>query len=78
MKAICDAFPMLKTIKPARDSRLPFKLGKNRNAEYAEILGRLGILSIYGIESEFHYGYPETKGEACDVIVRACIAALGE
>lgn len=78
VKAICDAFPMLKTIKPARDSRLPFKLGKNRNSEYAEILGRLGILSIYGIESEFHYGYPVTKGEACDVIVRACIAALGE
>ena len=77
VKAVCDAFPVLATIKPGRDSRLPFKLGKNRNAEYAEILGRLGILSIYGIENEFHYGYPVTKGEACDVIVRACIVALG-
>ena len=78
VKAVCDAFPMLKTIKPAKDSRPPFKIGKNRNSEYAEILGRLGILNIYGIENEFHYGYPVTKGEACDVIVRACIAALGE
>lgn len=77
VKAVCDAFPVLMTVKPARNSRLPFKLGKNRNSEYAEILGRLGILSIYGIENEFHYGYPVTKGEACDIIVRACIAALG-
>ena len=77
VKAVCDAFPVLGTMKPARNSRLPFKLGKNRNSEYAEILGRLGILSIYGIENEFHYGYPVTKGEACDIIVRACIVALG-
>ena len=77
VKAVCDAFPVLGTVKPAKDSRIPFKLGKNRNAEQAEILGRLGILSIYGIENEFHYGYPVTKGEACDVIVRACIVALG-
>ncbi|MBQ7169793.1 MAG: FAD-dependent oxidoreductase [Synergistaceae bacterium] len=79
VKAVCDAFPALKTIKPPKNSRLPFRLGKNRNAEYAEILGRLGILSLYSIDSgEFHYGYPVTKGEACDIIVRACIAALGE
>ena len=76
VKAVCDAFPMLKDIKPKKNSRLPYRLGKNRNAESAEILARLGILNIYSTESEFHYGYPVTKGEACDVIVRACIAAL--
>ena len=77
VKAVCDAFPMLKDIKPKKTSRLPYRLGKNRNLESAEILTRLGILDIYSTESEFHYGYPVTKGEACDVIVRACIAALG-
>ena len=77
VRAVCDAFPVLAEIKAPKNSRLPFKLGKNRNAECAEILGRLGILSIYSIENEFHYGYPVTKGEACDIIVRACIAALG-
>ena len=77
VKAVCDAFPMLKDIKPKKTSRLPYRLGKNRNLESAEILTRLGILNIYSTESEFHYGYPVTKGEACDVIVRACIAALG-
>ena len=77
VKAVCDAFPVLRDIKPAKNSRLPFKLGKNRNYESAEILGRLGILNIYGAENDFHYGYPVTRGEACDVIVRACIAALG-
>ena len=76
VKAVCDAFPMLKNIKPKKNLRLPYRLGKNRNAESAEILARLGILNIYSTESEFHYGYPVTKGEACDVIVRACIAAL--
>ncbi|MBQ3585180.1 MAG: FAD-dependent oxidoreductase, partial [Synergistaceae bacterium] len=76
VKAVCDAFPMLKDIKSKKNSRLPYRLGKNRNAESAEILARLGILNIYSTESEFHYGYPVTKGEACDVIVRACIAAL--
>ena len=76
VKAVCDAFPMLKDIKPKKTSRLPYRLGKNRNLESAEILTRLGILNIYSTESEFHYGYPVTKGEACDVIVRACIAVL--
>ena len=68
---------MLENVKPPKDSKMPFKLGKNRNSECAEILGRLGALSIYGREDDFHYGYPVTKGEACDVIVRACIALLG-
>ena len=77
LKAVCDAFPMLENVKPPKDSKMPFKLGKNRNSECAEILGRLGALSIYGREDDFHYGYPVTKGEACDVIVRACIALLG-
>ena len=77
VKAVCDAFPMLKDVKPAKNSKLPFKLGKNRNAESAEILGRLGLLEIYSIENEFHFGYPVTKGEACDVIVRACVLAAG-
>ena len=78
VKAVCDAFPALNKIKLPKNSRLPFKLGKNRNAKYAEILGKLGILSIYSIDNNFHYGYPVTKGEACDIIVRACVAALGE
>ncbi len=77
VKAVCDAFPALKDIKPARKSKPPFKLGKNRNYESAELLGRLGVLDIYGIEDDFHYGYPVTKGEACDVIVRACILTAG-
>ncbi len=77
VKAVCDAFPVLKTIEPPKKSRLPFKLGKNRNYESAEILARLGVLDIYSIEDDFHYGYPVTKGEACDVIVRACILIAG-
>ena len=56
--------------------KLPFKLGKNKNFDETEILGRLGILSLYDDEADFHYGYPVTKGEACDVIVKACIAAI--
>ena len=78
LRAVCDAFPVLSEIKPPKNVKFQFKLGKNRNSECAEILAKLGVLSIYGREDDFHYGYPVTKGEACDVIVRACIAALGE
>ncbi|MBQ9432900.1 MAG: FAD-dependent oxidoreductase [Synergistaceae bacterium] len=75
VKAVCEAFPALMEIPEPKDARLPFKLGKHRNSEYAEILGRLGILNIYGSDSEFHYGRPVTKAEATDIIVRACVYA---
>ena len=77
-KAVYDAFPALKDIVPPKNARIPFKAGKHRNSEYVEVLGRLGILDVYGIEGEFYYGRPVTKGEAADVVVRACVAALGK
>ncbi|MBQ7543641.1 MAG: FAD-dependent oxidoreductase [Synergistaceae bacterium] len=76
-KAVYDAFPALRDIKPARNAHIPFKVGKHRNSEYVEVLGKLGVLDVYGIESEFYYGRPVTKGEAADVVVRACVAASG-
>ena len=77
-KAVYEAFPKLKEITPPKNARAPFKAGKHRNAEYAERLGRLGVLDVYGRETEYYYGRPVTKGEAVDIIVRACIAAAGE
>ena len=76
-RAVYEAFPALSEAKPQRNSRSPFKLVKHRNAEYVEKLGRLGVLDVYRIEADFHYGYPVTKGEAADIIVRACVAASG-
>ena len=76
MKAVYDAIPSLSKIEPPKNVKIPFKLGKNKNFDETEILGRLGILSFYDGETDFHYGYPVTKGEACDVIVRACVAAI--
>ncbi len=73
VKAMCEAFPELKNIKPQKDIRQPFKKDRNRNWPYVEILGRLGLLNVYAIDSEFHYGRPVTKGEATDIIVRACV-----
>lgn len=75
-KAVCEAFPELREIT-VKNARVPFKIGSHRNAEYAEILGKLGILDVYGREREFYYGRPVTKGEATDIIVRACIVAAG-
>ena len=75
IRAVCDAFPDLKNIEHKKNTRIPFKITRNKNAEYAEILGRLGILDVYSGEKEFHYGRPLTKGEAADIIARACIAA---
>ncbi len=75
VKAVCEAFPELENITPEKGSRIPFGLGKHRNSEYAETLGRLGILNVYGSDEEFLYGRPVTKAEAADVIVRACVAA---
>ena len=74
VKAMCEAFPELKNITPQKDFCQPFNKDKNKNWEYVEILGRLGILTVYAIDSEFHYGRPVTKGEATDIIVRACVA----
>ena len=77
-KAVCDAFPELKNAKYNKSLRIPFRITKHRNSEYVEILARLGILSIYGHDSEFHYGTPVTKGEAADIVVRAAVIASGE
>ncbi len=74
-RMVYEAFPNLKNLERPKHSRLPFKIAKNRNSESVETLGYLGILNVYGIESEFHYGRPVTKGEATDIIVRACVAA---
>ena len=76
-KLVYEEFPMLKEIARPKNTRLPFKIGKNKNSEYVETLAWLGILNIYGIEHEFNYSKPVTKGEAVDVIVRAAIAASG-
>ncbi len=76
-KAVCDVFPALSEVTPPKNSSIPFGLGKHRNSEYAEILGRLGILNIYASEDEFLYGRPVTKAEAADIIVRAAVEAAG-
>ena len=76
-KAVCDSFPKLREITPPKNSRAPFRVPKHRNSEYAEVLGRLGILDVYGAEQEFYYGRPVTKGEAADIVVRACVEAAG-
>ena len=75
VKAVCEAFPALEEAAPAKGSRIPFKVGRHRNSEYVEELGRLGILNIYGSDEEFLYGRPVTRAEAADIIVRACAAA---
>ena len=73
-KIVCEAFPNLrKTNNKSRRTRHTFKIGKNRNSEYVEILAKNGILNVYEIDSEFRYGRPVTKGEAADIIVRASI-----
>ena len=76
VRMVYEAFPNLKNLELPKGHKIPFKIAKNRNSEYVEMLGNLGILDVYGIESEFHYGRPVTKGEAAEVIVRACIAAI--
>ena len=76
-KAVCNAFPELRNITPPKNARIPFDVGRNRNSEYAEILGRLGILNVYSNEHNFSYGQPVTKGEAADIVVRACVEAAG-
>ena len=83
-KLVCNAFPKLQEANQVQNAnhdsrnyysrtRLPFKIAKNRNSEYVEILARAGVLEIYRIESEFRYGKPVTKGEAADVVVRAVL-----
>ena len=76
-REVCEALPGLREVVPEKGARLPFKAGKHRNAEYVELLGRLGVLDVYKAEGEFYYGRPVTKGEAADIIVRACVAAAG-
>ena len=76
-KAVCDAFPMLKNAKYNKSMRIPFRITKHRNAEYVNILARLGALEIYKRDSEFRYGTPVTKGEAADIAVRAAVIASG-
>jgi len=74
-KAVCEAFPTLKNIPRRKGSKLPFKIEANRNSEAVTTLAHLGILNVYASEKEFFYGRPVTKGEAVDVIVRACVLA---
>ena len=76
-KAVCDAFPALRKATPPKNTRSPFKAGRHRNAEYVDILGKLGILDVYSNEQEYYYGRPVTKGEAMDIVVRACVEAAG-
>ncbi|MBR1486854.1 MAG: hypothetical protein IJ597_06330, partial [Synergistaceae bacterium] len=74
-KAVCEAFPVLRNIPYRKGAKLPFKLEPHRNLEPVSVLARLGILSVYSDEYEFHYGHPVTKGEAVDVIVKAAVFA---
>lgn len=74
-RVICEAFPELKNVPVKKGSRVPFKVEKNRNSEEVTVLGRLGILNVYTIDGTFYYGRPVTKGEAVDILVRACVLA---
>ena len=76
-KAVCDLFPALKAVTPTKNSKAPFSAGKHRYLEYVETLGRLGILDVYANGANFSYGQPVTKGEAADIVVRACVEAAG-
>lgn len=75
-RVVCEVFPTLKNVPVKKGSKIPFKVEKNRNSEPVSILGRLGILNVYIIDGTFYYGRPVTKGEAVDVVVRACVAAM--
>ena len=74
-RIVCEVFPGLKNIPNKKGAKIPFKVEKNRNSEPVSILGRLGILNVYIIDGTFYYGRPVTKGEAVDIIVRACVLA---
>ena len=74
-RVVCEAFPALKNIPHKKGARLPFKIEKNRNFDSVTTLAHLGILNVYSNESNFYYGRPVTKGEAVDVVVRACVIA---
>ena len=73
-KIVCEAFPFLNERK---GGRMPFKQQKHQNAGYVETLARLGMLDVYKMERDFHYGRPVTKGELTDIIMRVCVAAAG-
>ena len=75
-RAVCEAFPMLKNIPHKKGAKLPFTIENNRNAEYVTTLAYLGALNVYMIDGTFYYGRPVTKGEAIDIIVRACVNAV--
>lgn len=74
-RVICEAFPALKNIPHRKGSKLPFKIEKNRNSEPVTTLAHLGVLNVYAPEGNFYYGRPVTKGEAVDIVVRACVLA---
>ena len=76
-EAVYYAFPMLKKTNKPSGAKLPFRLPKNKNAEYVNSLGLLGLLDTYGDGKDFHYSRPVTKSEAVDVIVRAMVIASG-
>ncbi|MBQ9419185.1 MAG: FAD-dependent oxidoreductase [Synergistaceae bacterium] len=75
-RAVCEALPALKNIPRAKGSRLPFKVERNRNYDSVVTLAYLGALNVYMIDGDFHYGRPVTKGEAIDIIVKACVNAV--
>ncbi len=77
-RVVCEAFPTLKNIPRKKGAKLPFKIEANRNSDYVTTLAALGVLNVYSIEENFYYGRPVTKGEAVDIIVRACILAAEE
>ena len=74
-RVTCEAFPALKNIPHPKGSKLPFKIEKNRNSEPVTTLAHLGVLNVYAPEGNFYYGRPVTKGEAVDIVVRACVLA---
>ena len=73
-KTLCEAFPVLNTMK---GGSMPFKAGKHRNSEYVEKIARLGLFDVYKIERNFYYGGLVTKGELADIIMRTCVKVAG-
>ena len=75
-RAVFEAFPALKKVPHKKSSKMPFKIEKNRNSDSVAALARLGILDVYSPDGNFYYGRPVTKGEAVDIIVKACVLAV--
>ena len=74
VRAVCEAFPELYKVERKKGARSTFKPDKNKNSEYVELLSKLGVLTVYTTDNIFHFGMTVTKGEATDIIARACVA----